>query len=315
MTRSDHFHGVLLLNKPPGISSHDAVIRVRHIAGQRSVGHCGTLDPLAEGLLVLCFGRATKASRFLTECDKTYDAVVHLGLTSTTYDAEGLSPDAVANDVSSLNAERISRVLAQFEGAIRQKVPVFSAVRMHGKRLYTLARRGETVETPEREVIVRRIELLSYDEPYLHIRVECTKGTYIRTLAHGIGERLGCGAYLSHLKRIGIGHLRLEDALTLDEIAERAARGGLQECLLALDEVLRYGAVTVSEEFGRVVATGRQLCREDVVTVEGSFSAGDRILLKNGNGAVLAIGMAGVDSGGFNGDSDRQLFRYVRVLN
>jgi tRNA pseudouridine55 synthase len=315
MNRSDRFHGVLLIDKPFGISSHDAVLDVRRMTKQRSIGHCGTLDPLATGLLVLCLGRATKVSRFLTDRDKTYDAKIHLGLTSTTYDSEGVDPDAMPHEIPPLSQADILSLLSEFQGTFLQKVPAYSSVRVNGTRLYKLARRGEAVETPEREVTISHIELLEYKEPFLQIRVECGKGTYIRTLAHMFGERIGCGGYLAGLKRLMTGTLSVDDALSLQQVSDHIDRGDFQNRLLPIGNVLDYAAIVVTEEFSRIVVNGPQLHRRDIVSVNGEFSAGDGIVLRNQTGAVLAIGTAGTHSDGFACEDENHLFRYVRVLN
>jgi len=315
MNQSDRFHGVLLLDKPFGISSHDAILDVRRMTKQRSIGHCGTLDPLATGLLVLCLGRATKVSRFLTDRDKTYEAEIHLGLTSTTYDSEGVDPDATPHEIPSLSQADVHSLLSEFQGTFLQKVPAYSSVHVNGTRLYKLARRGEVVETPERKVTISHIELLRYEEPFLRIRVECGKGTYIRTLAHVIGERVGCGGYLSGLKRLTTGNLSVDNALSLQQVAEHIDQGDFKDHLLPIDDVLDYAAITVTEEFSRIVVNGPPLQRRDIVSMTGEFSAGDGILLRNKTGAVLAIGTAGTHSDEFAREDENHLFRYVRVLN
>lgn len=315
MNRNDRFHGVLLIDKPQGISSHDAVLDVRRMTKQRSIGHCGTLDPLATGLLVLCLGRATKVSRFLTDRDKTYDAKIHFGLTSTTYDSEGVEPDAISKEVPLLSQADILSLLSEFQGTFLQKVPAYSSVRVNGTRLYKHARRGEVVETPEREVTISNIELLQYEEPFLRIRVECGKGTYIRTLAHMLGERIGCGGYLANLRRLTTGTLSVDDAVSLEQVSDHLDRGDFEDHLLPIGDVLDHAAIVVTEEFSRVVVNGPQLQRRDIVSVNGRFSEGDGILLRNQTGAVLAIGTAGAHSDDFSCEDNNHLFRYVRVLN
>ena len=315
MTRSDSYHGVLPLNKPVGISSHDAVIKVRRSIRQAGIGHTGTLDPRAQGLLVLCLGRTTKAARFIAQCDKTYEAEIRLGLTSTTYDAEGIDPDARTNDVPKMTESDFTSLLREFEGRSQQKVPVFSAVRVRGRHLYELARMGKQVEAPVQEVNISRISLLSYAEPFLRIRVECGKGTYIRSLAHAIGERLKCGGYLSALTRTSVGNLHLKEALSLARVATYHELGELTARLLPLERVLGYGAITVSDQFSRSVINGATLRHGDVVGTEGTFTAGDRVFLRDQRGSVLAIGTAGVNSDSFGRNVDSELFRYTRVLN
>jgi len=315
MKNDECYHGVLPLNKPVGISSHDAVLEVRRTINQKGIGHTGTLDPRAEGLLILCLGRATKAARFLSDCDKTYDAEIHLGLTSPTHDAEGVDPTAQPSHIPEMTIMDIRQLLAEFEGKSLQKVPAFSAVQVNGRRLYELARQGKAVQAPVREIDISRMSLLSYTKPFLKIQVACSKGTYIRSIAHSIGERIGCGAYLSALTRLSVGDLQLQAALTLDRIAEYHRSGELAAHLLSLDRVLEYGTITVTDEFGRSIVNGPTLQYCDVVGIDGQFGAGDVIMLKGRNGTVLAIGTAGVESSDFKHGTNGNLFKYMRVLN
>jgi len=312
---SDTYHGVLLVNKPTGMTSHDVVQRVRRIAHQRRVGHTGTLDPLAEGLLILCLGRATKVAQHLSGCDKDYRAKIRLGRESMTYDAEGVEPDSPDHPVPDLSRMELLRLLGSYLGKSRQQVPAYSAVKVRGKRLYRLARRGETVDLPERDIEISRIELLAYKPPFLDLEVSCSAGTYIRSLAHDIGRRLGCGGYLASLLRTSVGSLRLSDAVTLEAAADAARTGSLAGHVRSIEAVLPLAAVKVTDRFAPLVIHGRTLAREDVVGIEGDFDAGDNIVLKDLSGTILAVGTAGTDSSHFNSADGLTLFRYSRVLN
>jgi len=220
-------HGVLLLDKDAGLSSNDALIRAKRLLNARKAGHTGTLDPFATGLLPLCFGEATKFSQDLLEADKTYETVVHLGVTTETGDTEGavLETREVKTDVAQIEA-----VLQSFRGDIEQVPPMYSALKRDGKPLYEYARAGITLEREARQVTIHRLDLLSYDAPFLRLSVTCSKGTYIRVLGEDIGRSLGCGAHLRALRRTGVGSLTLEGATTLqafDEIAEGERAGQL----------------------------------------------------------------------------------------
>ncbi|MCH7946878.1 MAG: tRNA pseudouridine(55) synthase TruB, partial [candidate division Zixibacteria bacterium] len=208
-TSSTPYSGILLLNKQPGITSHDEIMNVRNIIGQKRVGHTGTLDPQAEGLLVICIGSATKIVQYLSNFDKSYEAEIYLGKSSTTYDSEGEITSDMPEAAPDFSAEEFSEILDEFRGTFTQKVPAYSAIRINGKHLYELARAGKEVERPERQVTISELEVISYNKPRLTIRVSCSKGTYIRTLADDIGNKLKCGAYLSALKRIGVNGLLL----------------------------------------------------------------------------------------------------------
>ncbi|KAI3589605.1 tRNA pseudouridine(55) synthase [Cupriavidus sp. U2] len=210
-------HGVLLLDKPLGLSSNDALVRAKRLLRANKAGHTGTLDPLATGLLPLCFGEATKFSQDLLDADKTYEAAVRLGATTTTGDAEG---DIVSKRPVTCDRAALDAAIVRFTGEIEQVPPMYSALKRNGKPLYEYARAGQTVERAARRVIIRAITLLEVDleNSRFTMRVTCSKGTYIRTLAEDIGEALGCGAHLTGLRRTGVGDLTLEGAVTLEQI-------------------------------------------------------------------------------------------------
>jgi tRNA pseudouridine55 synthase len=298
---SSTYDGVLLVNKPPGVSSHEAVQRLRGMVRQRRIGHTGTLDPMATGLLLACMGRGTKD--------------ICLGRQSPTYDSEGIEESTPPTAIPHLTQQDIEKGLQGFQGRIRQKVPAYSAVQVGGQRLYSLARSGIEVDCPEREVEIRRIELLGYQSPRLTIRVACSKGTYIRSLAHDLGVHLGCGAYLSGLRRTAVGKFLLRDALALDDVPEAHAGGTLGRRLLDSHQVLDYSAVVVTEEFEQFVVSGRSLRETDVSHVEGDFAVGDTISLKDRRGRVVAVGTAEVDSSRLRANPSGKLFTYIRVLN
>lgn len=226
--------GVLLLDKPIGLTSNDALQKVRRLFSAAKGGHTGTLDPLATGLLPLCFGEATKFSADLLNADKTYEAVIRLGITTDSGDAEGKIIASAAVDVS---ISDIYRVLPQFTGHIQQTPPMHSALKLNGRPLYELARQGIEVERQPRAVTIYAIDMLDFSADSLTIRVACSKGTYIRVLAADIGQALGCGAHLSALRRTVVGDLDLAQAVTLAELQMLCEneRGG---CLQAVDALL-----------------------------------------------------------------------------
>lgn len=216
----------MLIDKPSNMTSFGVVARVRRVLSERlsteagekrrvKVGHAGTLDPFATGLLVLLVGKGTKKAQELLKLDKEYIATLKLGYTSTTGDPEGKITNCSTNE-KSLN--EVERVLERFVGEIRQKPPMYSAIKIDGRRAYKLAREGKEVEMPERMVRIDEIEMLEYEFPRLAIRVKCGSGTYIRTLAEDIGEALGTGAYLTDLRRTQVGEWRVEDAVGLEAL-------------------------------------------------------------------------------------------------
>ncbi|TXF97740.1 tRNA pseudouridine(55) synthase TruB [Massilia arenae] len=211
----DLVNGVLLLDKPVGLSSNDALIKAKRVLNAKKAGHTGTLDPFATGLLPLCFGEATKFSQDLLEADKTYEATVHLGIMTTTGDTEGEAIETLPVDVT---IEQIEAALARFRGPIQQVPPMYSALKRDGKALYEYAREGITLEREARPVTIHALSMIDYQAPFLKIRVTCSKGTYVRVLGEDIGAALGCGAHLNALRRIEVGALDVTGMITLDDL-------------------------------------------------------------------------------------------------
>ncbi len=227
--------GILLINKPHGITSHDVVQRVRRLIKIRRVGHTGTLDPFASGLLVLCVGRATRIARHFEGLDKAYQTVLKLGVATDTGDGEGTHQEV--RPVPDLSPEQIESALEPFRGNIVQQPPAYSAIKIAGERLYEKARRGEEVTAPSREVNIQTLKLESHTSDEVALFVECSKGTYIRSLAYDIGQLLGCGAHCSHLVRTRVGPFSIEEASGLKELEEIGEEEALKK-LIGLDEAL-----------------------------------------------------------------------------
>ncbi len=216
----DLVDGVLLIDKPVGLSSNDALTRAKRVVNAKKAGHTGTLDPFATGLLPLCFGEATKFSQDLLEADKTYVAVVHLGVTTTTGDTEGET--IAGKPVDGVTLEGIEAALARFRGPILQVPPMYSALKRDGKAYYEYAREGIVLEREARPVTIHSLEFVSYEAPMLTIRVCCSKGTYVRVLGEDIGALLGCGAHLNALRRVQVGNLTTEGMVTLEQLQAHA---------------------------------------------------------------------------------------------
>ncbi|MPQ59709.1 tRNA pseudouridine(55) synthase TruB [Duganella sp. FT27W] len=259
----DLVDGVLLLDKPVGFSSNDALIKAKRVLNAKKAGHTGTLDPFATGLLPLCFGEATKFSQDLLEADKTYETVVHLGQTTDTGDTEGEVIDT--RDVN-VTLEQIHAVLAQFRGPIAQVPPMYSALKRDGKPLYEYARAGITLEREARNVIIHKLELIAYDAPMLTLSVTCSKGTYIRVLGQDIGEALGCGAHLNALRRTQVGPLTMENMITLDALIAHPEPLSL---LAPVDALLAsFPAVQLNAELAKRFLNGQRLALgKEAVTV------------------------------------------------
>jgi tRNA pseudouridine55 synthase len=250
----DLVDGVLLIDKPVGLSSNDALTKVKRIVNAKKAGHTGTLDPFATGLLPLCFGEATKFSQDLLEADKTYDAVVHLGVTTTTGDTEGETVETRPVDVT---PEQIEAALARFRGPIMQIPPMYSALKRDGKALYEYAREGIVLEREARPVTIHKLEMLAYDAPMLTIRVTCSKGTYVRVLGEDIGAALGCGAHLNALRRIGVGALTVDGMVTLEQLQ---AHDNPLSLLAPVDALLSsFPRVDLTQELAARFLNGQRL--------------------------------------------------------
>ena len=227
-------HGVLLLDKPEGMSSTQALAKAKWLLNAEKAGHTGTLDPFATGLLPLCFGEATKFASDLLDADKTYEATIRLGITTTTGDPEG---EVLETREVVVERAQIESVLEKFRGPIDQVPPMYSALKRDGKPLYAYAREGKTLEREARAVIIHALELVSFASPDIQIRVRCSKGTYIRVLGEDIGHALGTGAHLIALRRIGVGNLHIDEGMTI-AVFEALSEENRKNHLLPVDRLL-----------------------------------------------------------------------------
>lgn len=230
--RGQMLDGVLLLDKPEGLSSNHALQRAKRTLDARKAGHTGTLDPFATGLLVCCLGRATKISGYMLEADKGYTATLRFGEETDTGDLTGNIVTQAAEGFGGVERAELEKALEEFRGEIEQIPPMYSALKRDGKPLYEYARQGIELDRPARKITIHKLELLSLDGLEAEIAVQCSKGTYIRTLAQDIGRRLGCGAHLKALRRTSVGPFRLDDAIGLDALQAMPAP---QTTLIALD--------------------------------------------------------------------------------
>ncbi len=229
-------NGIIVADKPSDCTSHDVVNKMRRIAATSKVGHLGTLDPMATGVLPLLLNRATRLAQFFTQNDKTYEGTIRFGFATTTYDAEGEPVGAESLPV--LSAADVEQALAPFRGTFQQTPPQVSAKKIGGRPAYELARKNIEVELKPVEVTVHSLEVLSIDGSEVRVRVRCSAGTYLRSIAHDAGARLGCGAHLSQLRRTQSGSFRLEQARTLDELAALAESGRLETALIPAADLL-----------------------------------------------------------------------------
>ncbi len=280
--------GILLLDKPKGLSSNQALQEVRYLFKANKAGHTGSLDPLATGMLPICFGEATKFSGYLLDASKSYRASCQLGQTTSTGDAEG---DVTSETPVDVSKEKLNRILAQFLGSIEQVPPMHSAIKVNGQRLYKIARRGIEVERSARIVEIHDLKLVEFEHDKLVLDVRCSKGTYIRTLAEDIGNALGCGAYLTDLQRTGVHPFDQHRCYTLDELKSlsEVSADKLSECLLPVKSALSdFDDLIVDQNSTALLKQGR--------VIQGDFSVGQGLLnLVSENGQFIGLGEASAD--------------------
>lgn len=248
-------HGVININKEKGYTSHDVVAKLRGIVGQKKIGHTGTLDPDATGVLPVCLGKATKLCDMLTDKSKTYETIMLLGKTTDTQDISGsvLSESSVEN----IDEDAVKKCIGEFVGDYLQVPPMYSALKVNGKKLYELARQGIEVERKARPVVIHEIKILEIALPRVRMEVSCSKGTYIRTLCHDIGLKLGCGACMEELIRTKVSCFEISDSLTLGQVQELKEAGKIEEILVPIDAMFsEYEAVTLKKEFASFAYNG-----------------------------------------------------------
>ena len=251
--------GIINVYKEEGFTSFDVVAKLRGILRTKKIGHTGTLDPDAEGVLPVCIGRATKVCDILTDKDKVYEAVMLLGVETDTQDTSG---EVLKQCEVEVSEERVREAVLSFVGEYAQVPPMYSALKVNGKKLYELAREGKTVERKARNVNIFSIEILEIDLPRVRMSVHCSKGTYIRTLCHDIGQQLGCGGCMEKLLRTKVGVFELQDTLKLSEIDELAKNGLVEEKIISVDELFEdYQKVWTTPEFDVVVHNGNRIGR------------------------------------------------------
>ncbi len=270
--------GFLNIYKPVGMTSHDVVARLRKITGIKQIGHTGTLDPFAEGVLPVCIGKATRLIEFLDD-DKEYLATVQFGVSTTTYDKEG---EPVFTSDKKVSVEDIQNILGNFRGEILQMPPAYSAIKVKGKKLYEYARKGEKVEVQPRKVTIKNIEIRAFDEDLqrVEILIKCSKGTYIRSIAHDMGELLGCGAHLIRLIRTQAGKFRIENSVALDGI-------NVEKKLINPLEILDLPVVNIGEHSLEKVRNGMPVDIVDVDTDKNCKDLWKNILGKESGYLIL----------------------------
>ena len=291
--------GIINLYKPRGYTSHDAVARIKRFCGTKRVGHAGTLDPMADGVLPILVGRAAAAQEYLMNHDKRYLAGMRFGLVTDTGDITGR---VISQTAVKLNCKDIGVAAENFTGKIRQIPPMYSAIKINGKKLYELAREGITVERREREIEIYKIEVLKAvtDTDFL-VRVECSKGTYIRTLCEDIGEMLGCGGTLYSLTREACGEFDISDTVTLDEIERIYCEGGssaVERFLISPEKVFtELKSIKLTDFYSRLCKNGCEIYLKKLGLDEKAFSEDQTVRLYDNEGTFFAIGKIGIFDG------------------
>jgi tRNA pseudouridine55 synthase len=285
------FCGVVVVDKPSGPTSFDVVRRVKGLFKAKRCGHTGTLDPIATGVLPICIGDATRIASYISEGEKEYDGVVRFGQTTDTQDSAGKT--LLTRPVAELTEEKVAEALRGFVGLIEQTPPMYSARKVDGKRLYELARAGEEVEREARQVHIDEARLIFFRSPDAGIFVRCSKGTYLRTLAHDLGEKLGCGAHLRELKRVRVGPFSLEDSVGLDTpmAVAKEGREGLERFVHPIARALSDMAeLQLDLQLARRVAHGHAPGPSDLSRLKAPpFSRGRKVRLTEPEGRVLAV--------------------------
>ncbi|HEX4966254.1 MAG TPA: tRNA pseudouridine(55) synthase TruB [Thermoanaerobaculia bacterium] len=281
--------GLLLVEKEPGFTSHDVVQKVRRILRQKKIGHCGTLDPDATGLLLLTLGTATRLTRFLIRAPKVYEGTIRFGVATDTYDASGrVTSEAPAEAVAALTLEQVALAMKGFEGEIRQQPPPYSAKKVQGVKLYEHARRGEEVETEPKEVTVYELSPIGeLADSRLRFHLACSSGTYARGLAHDLGAALGVGAHLADLRRTRIGNFRADDAVPLSRLEAQVQAGeGVGGAWIPFDQIpLPFGEVTADPQQETRIHHGQTVLVRELAGEEG-----DWVKLVNRRREMIAVG-------------------------
>ena len=283
------FNGIIIINKEKNYTSHDVCAKVRGILKQKKVGHTGTLDPDAQGVLPVCLGNATKLCDLLTDKTKEYIATVLLGTVTDTLDMSG---EVLAQCEVCVSEDEIKKAVASFIGKSMQIPPMYSALKVNGKKLYELARKGIEIERQPRQIEIFDMEIQKIELPEVVIRVSCSKGTYIRSLCDDIGKKLGCGACMKELIRTRVENFYLKDALTLAQLEQARDKGCIEDLIISVDRVFSdLSKASVKPEFSRILENGNT-CKKEMLVTDWNLSKiedGQRILIYHDNGSFYGI--------------------------
>ena len=308
--------GIIIINKSSGPSSSRVGHKVKKMLDLKKVGHLGTLDPMATGVLPLCVNEGTKLAQFLSEVDKEYVATLKLGEETDTQDSEGTV--LKSSDNLPVDSAVITRVLQEFKGEIFQLPPMYSALKHNGVPLYKLARKGEDVPRQERRVVVYEIEVLEIDIPCVTFRLVCSGGTYVRTICHDAGRKLSCGAHMTSLQRVRSGPFHINQALDVEDIESSSCKSIMEEYLVSpKDALIRLAEIAVGEETVNKLKNGVQLTTDDICELDSpDFKVGQKIKIISPDGALVGVVEALADKENFLSEAkpDDRVFKTLRVF-
>ncbi len=306
--------GILLIDKPKGVTSHDVVKKIREWLKIKKIGHTGTLDPQATGLLIICIGKATKLAPFLQDLDKSYWGELVFGILTNSLDGEGEILEE--RDVSFLQKNEVEGIFKKFVGQIAQIPPMFSAIHWEGDRLYNLARKGIKVKVPSREVQIYYLRLLNFSSgrnPVAEFELRCSKGTYVRSLCRDIGEACGCGAYQRSLCRMRIGPFSLKEAKKMEEVEKKIKEGKIDKIFWGLTQSLPHlPLLKVKRGAEKLVKWGTPLYLSHIDEIPSTLEKGDKVRLCDQEGRLLAVATS--LQGGTHFSQEKMGFKYLRVL-
>lgn len=296
-------HGVLNVYKEKGYTSHDVVAKLRGIVGQKKIGHTGTLDPDATGVLPVCLGKATKLCDMLTDKDKTYETVLLLGQVTDTQDISGSVLERKTTD--HLTEEQVKGVIEEFVGGYEQIPPMYSALKVNGKKLYELARQGIEIERKARQVQIYEIHIKEMNLPRVKMEVTCSKGTYIRTLCHDIGQKLQCGGCMEELIRTRVSSFDIEDSFSLEQVKQFQDENRLEEILVPIDKMfLQYKKIVVQGKAASLVYNGNPFLRRQVETID-ELSEGELVRVYDAQERFIGI---------FSYNEEKEVFKLVKMF-
>lgn len=304
------YHGIINVYKEAGYTSHDVVARLRGICKQKKIGHTGTLDPDAVGVLPVCLGSGTKLCDLLADRTKEYIAVLRLGIVTDTQDLSGM---VLSRNNVEVDPEQVKWVIASFHGEQQQIPPMYSALKVNGKKLYELAREGKEIERKPRPITVYEIEVIKEAHPEYTIRVKCSKGTYIRTLCHDMGQKLGCGGAMASLSRTRVGEFNIDQAYTLDQLQSLAEKGQLSQVVIPVEKMFEnIPGVHVKEGSFKALKNGNQL-KSGELQLEESAAGSDLDIMKDGQ-EVRVYDHRGIFYGIYSYRRQYRLFSPVKLF-